>query len=174
MVFKERMWFPLIHTTITHISNFNLRSSRSPQIPFKNRDFTQPGVILNFTTNPINTNQCSGNHPPTKILDKRTTWILVKWHNSNMLRSQTSISDRLLKSLILSTNDLLIPYPIESWSSNKHDNQREWPSPRPPVNHKPDSIRIPTPASDTNHLALWASLSIEHNQRLTLPIQASE
>ena len=118
-------------------------------IPFKNRDFTQPGVILDFTTDPINTNQYSGNHPPTKILDKRTTWILVKWHNSNLLRSQTSISDHLLKSLILSTN--------ESWSPVNRIEHRTNMTTKgmtqthvPPVNHThhpPVAIRIPTPAS---------------------------
>ena len=45
------MWFPLIHTTITHISNFifghhDLRPENHKQIPFKNRDFTQPGSYL--------------------------------------------------------------------------------------------------------------------------------
>ena len=105
--FQQRMWFlwftPRLPTSPISSSVITI-SANTIQEP----RLHPARIILNFTTNPINTNQCSGNHRRIKILDKRTTWILVKWHNSNMLRSQTSISDRLLKSIITQ--------PTDSWS----------------------------------------------------------
>ena len=109
-------------------------------------------IILDFPTAPINARQPS----TTKILDKRTTWILVKWHNSNLLRSQTSISDHLLKSLILNQR-ILIPCQSNR-TSNKHYNQRNDSDPRPTSKSQhiilPESIKPTNPALDMNCLAL--------------------
>lgn len=165
------MWFPLIHTTITHISNFNLRSSRSPQSPLRTVDFTQPGVILDFTTDPINTNQCSGNHPPTKILDKRSN---VNPSQMTQFKPATIANLHLWPPIKIdhcSTNDLLIPCQLNRTSDQTWQPKNDS-APRPTSKSQhislPKSIRIPTPALGYESPCLWASLNIEHN-RLTLP-----
>lgn len=134
---RVRMWFPFdSHHDYPHLQ-FQFAVITISAIPIKNRDFTQPGVILDFTTDPINTNQYSSNHPPTKILDKRTTWILVKWHNSNLLRSQTYSPDRLLKSII--TQPTTFWFPVNRIEHRTNITTKNDPAHAPPVNHNTSS-----------------------------------
>lgn len=172
MVFKERMWFPLIHTTITHISNFIFGHHDLRKYHSRTATSLSPGHTWfhhwshQYQSIPINTNQCSGNHPPTKILDKRTTWI-----TSQMTQFKpATIANLHLWPLIKITYTQptnLDPLPIES-NIEQTLQPKEWPSPRPTSKSQARVDQNPDPSPQHESPCLWASLSIEHN-RLTLP-----
>lgn len=153
------MWF-LIHTTITHISNFifghhNLRPENHKQHHSSTwlhpaRPYLISPLIPSIPI-PINAQQPS----TTKILDKRTTWILVNNTIQTCYDRKPTSWPPIKIAYTQPTN--LDPLPIES------NIEQTW-QPKmtqthvPPVNHThiilPESIKPTNPALDTNHLAL--------------------
>lgn len=139
------------HHDYPHLQ-FHLRSSRSP--PWKPQtntiqvhDSPSP-TIINFTTNPINTNQCSGNHPPTKILDKRTTWILVNNTIQTCYDRKPTSWPPIKIAYAQPTN--LDPLPIGS----NIEQTLQPTSPRPTSKSQARFDQTNKPSLDTNHLAL--------------------
>ena len=145
----------LIHTTITHISNFifghhDLRNTiQEPRLH-------SARIILDFTTDPINTNQYSGNHPPTKILDKRTTWItsqMTQFKPATIANLHLWPPIKIAYAQPTNLDPLSIESNIEQTWQPKND-----PDPRPTSKSQhiilPESIKPTNSALDTNCLAL--------------------
>ena len=158
------------HHDYPHLQ-FHLRSSRSPQHHSSTR-LHPARIILNFGSYlisplipsiPINARQPS----TTKILDKRTTWILVNNTIQTCYDHKPTSWPPIKIAYAQPTN--LDPLPIGSNIEQTLQPKND-PAHAPPVNHKPDSIK-PRPQPRHESPCLWASLSIEHNQRSTLPIQ---
>lgn len=160
------MWF-LIHTTITHISNFifghhNLRPENHKQHHSSTwlhpaRPYLIPPLIPLIPI-PINAQQPS----TTKILDKRTTWILVNNTIQTCYDRKPTSWPSIKIAYAQPTN--LDPLPIESNIEQTWQPKMTQPH-IPPVNHNTSSCPSRSKTQPSTRITLlWASLSIEHSQ----------
>lgn len=150
------MWF-LIHTTITHISDFifghhNLRQHHSSTWLHPARPYLISPLIPSIPI-PINAQQPS----TTKILDKRTTWILVNNTIQTCYDRKPTSWPSIKIAYVQPTN--LDPLPIESNIKHRINmTTKNDPTPRPTSKSQhiilPESIKPTNPALDTNRLAL--------------------